>query len=543
MRRLLFLACVVCVPLPIFAAVVAPRSARPVEPIDAQEAQTYAEQLTLVVNQVAAAYIRPVPRHELFLAALSGLYEEAGRPVPEGLAAELKKEIADLPAADPEVVGNLPGRAQIGVDPEGMKVAVAVRQRVGKVKGLEGMGAFRASVKALAASLDPYSGWADAAEVRRNNGLANFGFGLSVDPKRIVGGGLVVEQAAPGGPAQRAGVRPGERIVRVNRTAVKDLPLPLPLPADADGRPMKLGDVGLAQLLAPDLFQQGEEIPKLTLTIEGPGGSRVVKLEATQFEPETVFGVYRERGERWNHWADAKHQIGYIRIARLEYGTAQAVANAVQRLKQDGMRGLILDIRWGPGGWLQESVQVASLFVKEGKIATIKSRMRVDDQEYKVDGTGTFTDFPLVVLVNGETMGGSELIAASLQDNKRASIAGQRTFGKASVQTMNNVAVPEGSFKLTTGTFWRPSGKALHRFPDSRESDDWGVRPEADLEWRLTPEASRGLRDSWQRIIQRPFSAKDELELDDLENDPQLRLTLQAFVARLEKEAAAAAAR
>jgi carboxyl-terminal processing protease len=183
-------------------------------------------------------------------------------------------------------------------------------------------------------------------------------------------------------------------------------------------------------------------------------------------------------------------------------------------------------------------VQVASLFVKEGKIATIKSRTRVDDQEYKVDGTGIFTEFPMIVLVNGETMGGSELIAASLQDNHRALIAGQRTFGKASVQTMGNVALPEGTFKLSTGTFWRPSGKALHRFPDSLTTDDWGVRPEADLEWRLTPEASRSLRDSWQLLVQRPFDAKEPLELDELDKDPQLALTLQALVARLRKDAA-----
>src|SRR5205807_1516540 len=133
----------------------------------------------------------------------------------------------------------------------------------------------------------------------------------------------------------------------------------------------------------------------------------------------------------------------------------------------------------------QESVSVADLLLDEGTIATVITRGGVQQEHLSVR-EGSFLGFPIVVLVNGETSGGAELIAAALQDNKRAVVAGQRTIGKGSIQNQRAVSIPNTGIKFTTGTFQRPNGKSIHRFPDSKPSDDWGVRPEPGLEFRVS---------------------------------------------------------
>jgi len=154
---------------------------------------------------------------------------------------------------------------------------------------------------------------------------------------------------------------------------------------------------------------------------------------------------------------------------------------------------------------------------------------------------GEFTRFPMVVLVNGETTGGAELVAAVLQDNKRARIAGQRTRGKASVQRkwslggeVNGltltVPIPDMELKLTNGILERPSGKNMHRFPDSKPGDDWGVRPDAKLEFWVSAAVSQRLHDWWQLQNLRPGTDNTALPLDDPAADPQRQAALQVLL-------------
>src|SRR5262249_4347747 len=153
---------------------------------------------------------------------------------------------------------------------------------------------------------------------------------------------------------------------------------------------------------------------------------------------------------------------------------------------------LILDLRGCPGGYLKEATAAAELFLPACTVATVKSRVE-EEQVYRSAGTGAFQDFPVVVLIGADTSGGGELIAAALQDHKRARVAGQRSFGKASVQTSVSPGAGVG-LKLTSGTFVRPGGKNLHRFPDSSPADDWGVRPDAGLELRISADLGRQLK-------------------------------------------------
>jgi carboxyl-terminal processing protease len=273
--------------------------------------------------------------------------------------------------------------------------------------------------------------------------------------------------------------------------------------------------------------------PDITVRAPGKSEPRTFKLERAEYRPETVFGVRRREGGAWDHMIDPERKIGYIRVGALEHGTAEDVQQALTRLMADQMRGVILDLRWSPGGFLNEAIWIARLFLQKGVIATVESRRAQDEQVYKADADGAFLDMPVIVLVNSETMGGAELIAAALEDNQRGVIAGQRSFGKGSVQTVLTLPYPEMGLKLTSGSFLRPSGKGLHRFPDNKHADDWGVRSEPGLEMRLSGDLSTQLREWYLIHALRPVQSDEALPLDDPEKDPQRQQALLAMRARV----------
>jgi carboxyl-terminal processing protease len=156
----------------------------------------------------------------------------------------------------------------------------------------------------------------------------------------------------------------------------------------------------------------------------------------------------------------------------------------------------------------------------------VRYRNRPEDVYRSTDGD-KLCDFPMVVLINGDTVGGGELIAAALQDHRRAALVGQRTRGKGNVQTIS----PLGTLglKVTSGTLVRPSGKNLHRFPDSKPTDDWGVSPDAGRGFRISPDLSRALQKWWERQTLRPGSSTERLPLDDPLIDPQRNAALEAL--------------
>ncbi len=255
-----------------------------------------------------------------------------------------------------------------------------------------------------------------------------------------------------------------------------------------------------------------------------------------RYQVEHVLGASRQEDQSWSYWVDAEHKLAHVRLGPLGQGCAQQLQEILVRLREEGVRGLILDLRWCPGGYLDQAVEVAGLFLKNGEIARVKRRAGpVRERSYTCQQEGVFVETPLVVLVNAETSGGAELIAAALQDHQRAVVCGQRTVGKGSVQDQVHLEVGRLGMMLTSGSFVRPSGKNLHRFPDSKESDDWGVRPEPDQEWPVSSDFSKALRQWWLLYSLRPGGSTERLPLDDPSADPQREFaltTLRSLVAR-----------
>ena len=286
---------------------------------------------------------------------------------------------------------------------------------------------------------------------------------------------------------------------------------------------------------------------RLTVVRPGHAEPMTVTLCPMVYRPESVFGVRRKVDGSWDYLLDPASRIGYIRLGGIRsgyweaansdkstYGSHREFRDALQSLNASDARGLVLDLRWCPGGYLRESHTIALSLLKadqwpaanEQDRSGNKSPVLFEPLEHPEVG------YPIVVLINGETSGGGELIAAALQDYGRAVIAGQRTVGKGSVQELVHIPL---SFRLTTRTFLRPSGKNLQRFPDSKPSDDWGIRPDAGRELPLTAEAGRQLKDWWTLQSLRPPGDLEALPLDDPENDPQRQSAVQILRGMMKK--------
>src|SRR5262249_41681570 len=145
-----------------------------------------------------------------------------------------------------------------------------------------------------------------------------------------------------------------------------------------------------------------------------------------------------------------------------------------------------------PGGLLRSAVEICNMFVSDGKIVSTKGRNH-KDEVYEAKPGNTILPSekcPMAILVNRYSASASEIVSACLQDHERAVIVGERSYGKGSVQ--NVIEMKEGdqkaALKLTTASYWRPSGKNIHRFPDAKESDEWGVKPNEGYEVKLTDE-------------------------------------------------------
>ena len=141
-------------------------------------------------------------------------------------------------------------------------------------------------------------------------------------------------------------------------------------------------------------------------------------------------------------------------------------------------------MRYNPGGLLASAIEVSDLFVADGAIVSTAGR-NAPERKWEAHKEGTFLGFPMVVLVNHFSASASEIVAACLQDHKRATIMGERTWGKGSVQNVVSLEHGQSALKLTTSAYHRPSGKNIHRFPDSKDTDEWGVTPDQGYKLEL----------------------------------------------------------
>jgi carboxyl-terminal processing protease len=273
-----------------------------------------------------------------------------------------------------------------------------------------------------------------------------------------------------GSPAYKAGLLAGDLITTISRDVDEDgKPLPN-APEVTSTKGMVVGDA-VKKIL-------GKKGTKVKLTVQREGSDKPLEFEITrgQVEVETVYGVKRKANDDWDYMLDPEKKIAYIRLSQFQENSYNDIVAAMADLKKQGMKGLILDLRFDPGGLLSDAVDISDLFIDDGVIVSIRPRGK-PEEFIRGKHEGSLLGFPMVCLVNGDSASASEIVSACLQDHHRAYIVGERSFGKGSVQNIRDFG--EGKLKLTTATFWRPSGKNLYkRDPEALKNDTWGVKPD-----------------------------------------------------------------
>ncbi len=272
----------------------------------------------------------------------------------------------------------------------------------------------------------------------------------------------------------------------------------------------------------------GKAGTKVKLTIQREGVDKPFQVEITRgkIELESVFGVKRKADDTWDYWLDKQNKIAYVRLSNFARNTTADLTRVVRDLREQGMQGLVLDLRFNPGGLLSAAHKISDLFIDNGPIVAIRRPRRGQEDQMTGRSAGSELDFKMVCLVNGYSASASEIVSACLQDHKRAVIIGERSYGKGSVQNISDF--DGGQIKVTIASFWRPSGKNLNKSSTSgKEDEDWGVRPDnkdctLELSRKEREDLAEHLRNT-EIIPRRDRPAKEKTEFKDRQLDLALK--------------------
>jgi carboxyl-terminal processing protease len=323
--------------------------------------------------------------------------------------------------------------------------------------------------------LDPHSEYLNAKQLKQFESDSEGSFGgvgialsFTPDPATKL---LKIDHPMPGTPAYDAGIIADDIIVRVGDKSTEGMNVP-------DARKLITGEPGT----------------KVTLTIRRAGRTPTdqdVELTRGRIPQHPVSGVRRRTDDpnRWEWFADKQAGIGYVHVTAFNELTAKELKAAVEEIEKEGGKGLIIDLRENPGGLLTQAIEVSNMFLPEGAaIVATRGRDAERTRDFKakkgIEVFGPAAQRPVVVLVNDGSASASEIVSSALQDNGRATVVGQRSYGKGSVQKLLRLAAGEdrAAVKLTTETYWRPSGKNMDRkLAEKDGSDEWGVTPDVTV--------------------------------------------------------------
>lgn len=250
------------------------------------------------------------------------------------------------------------------------------------------------------------------------------GLGIVITSRQGV---VTVVSVMEGTPAAAAGLRTGDRIVEVGDESTMNMDL----------------SAAVSRL-------RGE-----------PGTEVAIRVERKEWDEPRAFTLTRaEIRVRGVTHEDLGDGVGYVRIRNFQEDTAEQVARAIEALRDAGAgRGVVLDLRQNPGGLLDQAVEVANLFVREGTLVVTEAEGKRRREEYAADGEAPFPDLPVVVLIDGGSASAAEIVAGALKNNDRAVVVGSTSFGKGTVQVMYDIA--DGALKLTVAQYLTPGDLSI----------------------------------------------------------------------------------
>ena len=347
------------------------------------------------------------------------------------------------------------------------------------------------ALEGMLADLDPHCQFMQPKvfdQLKRHTDSTYEGIGVTISTKNDV---ITIVTAREDGPAARAGVMPGDQILKINNQLTEDL--------------------GIAQAVNMLRGNPGESI---TLTIRRPATQ---KLHEFEMKREVIKQSSVKDARILNPRLTAPYRMGYARILQFSEPTADELADALDKLEQEGMDAFVLDMRNNPGGLLGSAIDVCGEFVKAGTVV-LTTEGKPGSGEIKVYRTSAekkrrSRDYPLAILVNHSSASGAEVVSGALQDLKRCIVVGETTFGKGSVQSI--IPIGEGkAIRMTTAKYYTPSHRTIH---------ENGVVP--NIVATLTPAQEEAMAE-W---LSKDTLTPDEQKKFDNFNDPQLIRAVDAM--------------
>lgn len=286
------------------------------------------------------------------------------------------------------------------------------------------------AIRGMLVGLDPHSAYLDVDEYKElQEGTSGEFGGLGIEVT-MENGFVKVVSPIDDTPAQRSGIKAGDLIVKLNEKPVKGMSI-------NDAIKIMRGEPGSPITLM--IIREGEEAPlKITLNRD------IIKVKSIKSKL-------------------LEKDYGYLRISSFQSGTGQGLTDAISELKKENkgvLKGLVLDLRNNPGGLLNAAVEVSDAFLQKGLIVYTEGRIKNSKISFNAEKGDLINAAPLVVLINSGSASASEIVAGALQDQKRAVIMGEKSFGKGSVQTVLPTS-NGGAVKLTTARYYTPSGRSI----------------------------------------------------------------------------------
>jgi len=349
------------------------------------------------------------------------------------------------------------------------------------------------ALRGMLSSLDDYSQFMDIDEYKELTSEAKGEYGGIGVEITLKDGILTVITPMAGTPAEAAGIKPGDKIVRINGKTTENITL-------NDSVKIMRGDPG----------------SQITLTIWRDKDEKIldIPMKRAKIKIDSIKDAYLIEGK-----------TGYIRLVEFQEHCARDLETALKKLEKEGMDSLILDLRNNPGGLLESAIDVSEKFLPMDKIiVSTKSRSPSQNAVYKSSGILTHREYPLVVLVNEGSASASEIVAAAIQDNKRGVVLGAKTFGKGFVQTV--IPLKDNSaLRLTTAAYLTPSGKSISK---------QGVMPDVVVEQEDLKNKKKPSSDIFEKLENgKPAKKRDALtELKkSAEKDNQLQRAIDLMKA------------
>ena len=315
-------------------------------------------------------------------------------------------------------------------------------------------------------TLDPYTilVWPrDVSEFEQQMTNEFTGIGIEISRQN---GQLTVGSLLPDTPAYSSGLDVGDVIEKVDGMPTKDVPL----------------SCAVSRI-------KGPAGTKVTLTIRSNGKEQThdITLTRAKIVVPTLRGLQRGGEGKWLQMVDEQDKIGYIRLTSFAETTAADTEAALKSLEAAGMRGLILDLRFNPGGFFDSAVDVTDEFLDDGLIVITRSRFGIPSYA-AAHSRGTHPNYPMVVLINAGSASASEIVAGALNDpsHKRATLVGERTHGKGVVQGISTYPGEGSQLKYTMANWYLPSGQKIKSQDEAKKENknDWGVGPDVAVSMR-----------------------------------------------------------